>query len=96
MTPDERPNGILPLIQGQVIGAGALQLPPAGPDQRTEISLELDAGQPYRMVRVRFRLMKHKKGKSIHWFWTAVHAEQTPPLPEVEQSGKSGHEVSDR
>lgn len=96
MTLDERPNGILPLIQGQVIGAGALQLPPAGPDQPPEIRLVLDAGLPYRLVLVRFKLMKHKKGKSVHWFWTAVHAEQTPPLPEALQSGTLGHEASDQ
>lgn len=96
MTLDERPNGILPLIQGQVIGNGAHRLPPAGPDQPTEVSLELDAGPPYRLVRVRFKLMKHKKGKNTHWFWTAVHAEQAPPLSESVQQALLGHEASDQ
>ena len=76
MPVETQPNGILPLILGHVVGAGAKQLPPAGPEQASELSIEIDAGQPYQMVRIRYKLMRHKRGKNIHWFWTAIHAER--------------------
>lgn len=69
-------NGILSLILGQHIGAGSKQLPPPGDGQPAELVTELDTGRPYGLVRIRYKLMRHKHGKSVNWFWTAIHAEQ--------------------
>lgn len=73
---DDRPNGILPLILGQYIGAAAQLLPRPGPDEQPERLTEIYTGQPYGRVRIRYKLMRHKHGKSINWFWTAIHAEE--------------------
>ena len=67
-------NGILPLIRGDIIGATARGLPPPGEDRPTELLADVDSGPPYGLVRIRYRLMRHKHGKSIGWYWTAVHA----------------------
>ena len=69
-------NGILPLILGEVIGQTAQSLPRPGPDQPTERAVEVDSGRPHGVVRIRYRLVRHKHGKSVSWFWTAVHAER--------------------
>ncbi len=75
MTTDE-PNGILPYILGAVIGGTASTLPRPGPGQPTERTAEVDTGKPYGLVRIRYRLMRYRHGKSDNWFWTAVHAER--------------------
>lgn len=72
----DQPNGILPLIRGDIIGSAARGLPPPGEDQPAELLADVDSGPPYGLVRIRYRLMRHKHGKSISWFWTAVHAEK--------------------
>lgn len=72
----DEPNGILPLILGEVIGQTAQSLPRPGPDQPTERTVEVDSGRPHGVVRIRYRLVRHKHGKSVSWFWTAVHAER--------------------
>lgn len=68
-------NGILAQVRGDVIGATAASLPRAGLDQSTELTAEVDAGQPLGRVRIRYRLQHHRHGKSQTWFWVAVHAE---------------------
>lgn len=72
----EPANGILPLILGQHIGAGARQLPPPGESQPPERVIQVDTGRPYGQVSIRYKLMRHRHGKSVNWFWTAIHAEQ--------------------
>lgn len=73
----DEPNGILPLILGEVIGrAGRELLPAPGQDQPAERVVEVDSGRPHGLVRIKYRLMRNKHGKSVNWFWTAVHAEQ--------------------
>lgn len=75
MTAAEEDNGILAQIRGDVIGSAASRLPRAGLDQPTELTAEADAGQPLGLVRIRYRLQRHRHGKSQTWFWVAVHAE---------------------
>lgn len=75
MTADED-NGILAQIRGDVIGAAAARLPRAGSDQPPELTADVDAGPPVGLVRIRYRLQRHRHGKSQTWFWVAVHAEK--------------------
>lgn len=76
----DEPNGILPLIRGEVIGQSREVLPPAGRGEPAERTAVLDAGPPHGLVRIRYRLMRHRHGKSENWFWTAVHAERVDPV----------------
>lgn len=70
----EQPNGILPLIPGDIIGSAARNLPPPSDGQPMELLTDVDTGPPYGLVRIRYRLMRSRHGKSVNWFWTAVHA----------------------
>lgn len=72
----EQPNGILPLIPGDIIGSTARSLPPPGDGQPTELLAEVNTGPAYGLVRIRYRLMRSRHGKSVNWFWTAVYAEK--------------------
>lgn len=72
----EQDNGILPLIPGQHIGAGSKQLPPPAENQQPEQVAVVDTGSPHGLVRIRYKLMRHKHGKSVNWFWNATHAER--------------------
>lgn len=73
----DEPNGILPLILGDVIGRTSRELLPVpGAGQPAEQVVEVDTGRPHGLVRIRYRLMRHRHGKSENWFWTAVHAEK--------------------
>jgi hypothetical protein len=73
--PVDSSNGILALLPGSVIGHAMKDLPPAGAGQPEELTVELKAGEPHGLVRIRYRLMRSRRGKSTNWFWTAVHAE---------------------
>jgi hypothetical protein len=73
----DEPNGILPYILGEVIGRTSREaLPIPGPDQPPDRTVEVDAGPPHHLVRIRYRLMRNRHGKSQNWFWTAVYAER--------------------
>ncbi len=72
----EPDNGILAQILGQHVAAGSKQLPPPSDIQPAELVTELDVGRPHGLVRIRYKLMRHRHGKSVNWFWTAIHAEQ--------------------
>lgn len=73
----DEPNGILPLILGEVIGRTSRELlPTPGAGQPPEQVVEVDTGRPHGLVRIKYRLMRHRHGKSENWFWTAVHAEK--------------------
>lgn len=74
--PEDRDNGILAQIRGEILGAAWKTLPPADHTELPERVVEIDAGPPLGMVRVRYRLARHKRGKDIHWFWVAFHAER--------------------
>lgn len=76
------PNGILAQLQGPTISDGNKLLPRPDETQAGDPvrSVEIDAGRPLGLVRIRYRLMRHKHGKSINWFWTAVHAERVEPV----------------
>lgn len=77
----DEPNGILPLILGDVIGRTARELlPRPGAGQPAERVVEVDTGRPHGLIRIRYRLMRHKHGKSETWFWTAVHAERVEAI----------------
>lgn len=77
----DEPNGILPLISGEVSGRTARELlPRPGAGQPAERVVEVDAGHPNGLVRIKCRLMRHRHGKSVSWFWTAVHAERVDPV----------------
>lgn len=79
----DEPNGILPLIDGALIGRTAReQLPPAAAGQPETIEIEVDSGNHLGQVRIRYRLLRSRHGKSRGWFWTAVHAEQAKKSPD--------------
>lgn len=72
-------NGILSQLRGDVIGSAAARLPRAGSDQPPELTADVDAGPPVGPVRIRYRLQRHRHGKSQTWFWVAVHADCLSP-----------------
>lgn len=74
--PEDRDNGILAQIRGEILGAAWQTLPTADHTQQPELVVEVDAGPPHGMVRVRYKLMSHKRRRDVHWFWTPWHAER--------------------
>ncbi|NMM75399.1 hypothetical protein B2J88_20330 [Rhodococcus sp. SRB_17] len=68
-------NGVLALIRGEEIAAASQRLPQPEQGLPERMTVDVDLLQHGR-VRITFRLTLHKRGKSRHWFWTAVHAEQ--------------------
>ena len=67
-------NGILAQIPGEHVARAGNLLPPAaaGEDSIATVLFEVpDVGY----VRMRFKLMSSRRGKSRLWFWTATHAE---------------------
>ena len=76
----EDSNGILATLPGDLIGYASQDLPPPGAGQSSEVVVERLAGDPHGLVRIRFRLMRARRGKSTSWFWTAVHAERVGGL----------------
>jgi len=71
-------NGILARVPGQYISAGHSGLPAPGEAQRGEPERRVIIQVPgLGLVRVTYLLHSHRHRKSRHWFWTAVHAEQT-------------------
>lgn len=90
----DEPNGILPLIRGEVIGRTSRELlPTPGAGQPVEQVVEVDTGRPHGRVRIKYRLMRHRHGKSENWFWTAVHAEpvEVDPLDIGSASNKTSN-----
>jgi hypothetical protein len=70
-------NGYLAYVGGQFISDGARQLPPPSEKEQARpervVTIEVpDLGA----VRITYRLNTHRHGKSRHWHWLAVHAEE--------------------
>lgn len=68
-------NGILPRVPGACVAEGADLLP--DPDTTTELEgcAEVDAGSMGK-VRIYYRLIRYKRGKYGHSFWSAYRADQ--------------------
>ena len=72
--PDEH---LLPRIPGEYIADALLTLPPA--KEAEWATMDCFVGVPgIGRVRITARRMKHKRGRSTHYFWTAESAALVP------------------
>jgi hypothetical protein len=65
---------ILSTLSGEVIANAGKQLPPAelATSETMHVVIDLPNSQK---ARVTFTRKRHKRGRHVHWFWTATYAE---------------------
>jgi hypothetical protein len=68
-------DNILPLIPGDCIAAGAMELPEAEKDTATFREVLIDVPGHFK-ARIRFERFHSKRGKMSRWFWTPHSAER--------------------
>lgn len=83
-------KGILVKIRGEDISRGMGQLPPAGPDQPTQMQAVVEVAHHGR-VRITYRLNRSPRRKVNLWFWTAFHAVAEPQDVPQKNSGPRQH-----
>ena len=69
-------NGILAKVPAEFIAAGAKQLPQAAAGQSESAEALLQDLPHLGAVRISYRLNTYRHGKSRHWHWVAVRADQ--------------------
>ena len=68
-------NGVLGFILADETAVAMRRLPEAGRGQPARFEAETDSIHKGRVM-ITFRLMSHKRGKSVYWFWSPCHARQ--------------------
>lgn len=70
-------NGILSKVPGDLIGAGARQLPPPCAQEEATPDRHVTLQVPHLgLVRISYELRSYRRGRSRFWHWQAVRADQ--------------------
>ncbi|MFD2299888.1 hypothetical protein QRO11_03800 [Paracidovorax citrulli] len=74
---DYEDNGDLAWVQGVEEADAKLSLPPAGPEQPSRLTVDIQA-QQLGPTRLTFAQHRYKRGKSVYWIWVPVRADRLP------------------
>lgn len=68
-------NGVLTRVLADEVASALHKLPTASSSQPQTMQADAHASLLRGDVRITFRLNSHKRGKSLHYFWSAFYAE---------------------